>query len=156
MTKPTIEALALLMEGPSPNDIGTARDVGMPGGDGSYDKPVEEGLETFQGVARAMVAGSLRGGNVRASATDLIERALLHYGDIKMVADELSFVPLDADEFDGSRLELIDDHLVCFNGFDGRQLKRRAGTDGDLARGLVVLGSYVLKGMVQILRSKME
>jgi len=159
--KPSIHEISrLLTDGRdlSPDDIGTDRDIGSVGTTADYDDlPDEEGLETFAGVAWAMAGGSLanasqRGLTVRKATMDLVDRALARFGSLDGAFEHLSFVPTDKnDEFEGARLELVGQYLVGYNGSDGRQIKRSIHSRGDLARALVAIGSFVLKGMIQSL-----
>jgi hypothetical protein len=152
---PKISEVAALVEAePTIDDIGTARDVGDTDNatTGDYVMPAAEDLDTLSGLATAMVSGSLkqsvlRGVRAEDFVLSLMERSLAKHGSVEAAVDQLSFVPGPDDQFDGARLEVINDMVVGYDGFHGKQFGQRFRSDEELVEIFIAAGARVLAGM---------
>jgi len=157
------EIAGLIDDGPNVDEFGTPDDVGSiaPLASSDYEMPSEDDLNSFTGIANAIAFGSLRNSVQRgltseAIITDIVQRSLPEHGSVEMTIDHLSFIPDDNDQFDGARLEVVNNAIIGYNGFDGDQVAYEFTGDQDMLAGFIAVGSYVLPGMVMSLLKHAE
>lgn len=158
---PKISEMARLVEsGPSADAIGTAADVGdaedVDIAQYDLNTSQEEDLNSFAGIARAMAFGSLRravkrGVGAGDIVSALLARVLPQFGSVETAIDHLSFIPSDNDLFDGARIELVNNVVVGYNGYEGKPATYNYTSVDDMIDGFIKVGAHVLPGMVMSL-----